>query len=56
MMHDQRKILIIGNFLSKIGGNRGVCEDLADKLSDHKWYVITTSNKRNRFLRMADMP
>jgi glycosyltransferase involved in cell wall biosynthesis len=50
-----RRILLVGNFLSTKGGNRGVCEELADHLAADGWSVITTSSRQNRVARLADM-
>lgn len=49
------KVLLAGNFLSASVGNRGVCEDLADRLGAAGWSVLTTSRKRARLPRLADM-
>jgi glycosyltransferase involved in cell wall biosynthesis len=51
----KRSVLIIGNFLSAAGGSRGVCEDLAERLANDGWKVVTASRKRPRLLRLADM-
>jgi glycosyltransferase involved in cell wall biosynthesis len=48
-------LLIIGNFLSAAGGSRGVCEELAEHLSASGWQVLTTSRKRPKLFRLADM-
>jgi glycosyltransferase involved in cell wall biosynthesis len=48
-------VLLAGNFLSASVGNRGVCEDLADRLRDAGWNVLTTSRRRGRVPRLADM-
>lgn len=48
-------VLIVGNFLSCHGSSRGVCEDLALRLSGRGWQVLSTSNKRSRALRLLDM-
>jgi glycosyltransferase involved in cell wall biosynthesis len=48
-------VLIIGNFLSASGGSRGVCEELDERLSAVGWRVLTTSRKRSKLLRLADM-
>ena len=50
-----RRVLIVGNFLSGSGGNRGVCEDLAEKLAVYGWGVSTTSYKVGRMERLAHM-
>lgn len=48
-------LLLIGNFLSGSGGSRGVCEELAVRLSDCGTRVITASDKPARLLRICDM-
>lgn len=48
-------ILLVGNFLSGAGFNRGVCEDLAERLRAAGWQVITTSHKPGRLARLVDM-
>jgi NAD(P)-dependent dehydrogenase (short-subunit alcohol dehydrogenase family) len=48
-------VLIAGNFLSEAGGNRGVCEDLAERLGALGWRVITTSRRTSRLARVADI-
>lgn len=47
-------ILLVGNFLSSTVGNRGVCEDLAIRLRDRGWQVLTTSDKPQRMPRLWD--
>jgi glycosyltransferase involved in cell wall biosynthesis len=51
----KRSVLIIGNFLSGAGGSRGVCEELAERLATDGWQVLTTSRKRPKLFRLADM-
>jgi glycosyltransferase involved in cell wall biosynthesis len=46
---------MVGNFLSSSVITRGVCEELAARLSAAGWRVLTTSNKQNRVKRLADM-
>jgi glycosyltransferase involved in cell wall biosynthesis len=46
---------MIGNFLSASGGNRGVCEELAERLAASGMPVITASARRLRAARIADM-
>jgi len=53
--NSNKKVLLVGNFLSKTINYRGMCEDLAVKLEDSGWQVITTSGQLNRFLRLIDM-
>ena len=48
-------ILLVGNFLSSSVGTRGVCEDLAVRLEALGWSVLTTSCRRSRLPRLADM-
>jgi glycosyltransferase involved in cell wall biosynthesis len=48
-------LLIIGNFLSGVGGSRCVCEELAHRLSGRGWKVWSASCRRNRLARLADM-
>jgi glycosyltransferase involved in cell wall biosynthesis len=48
-------VLLIGNFLSASVGNRGVCEELADRLRGAGWTVLTASSRRGRGARLADM-
>jgi glycosyltransferase involved in cell wall biosynthesis len=48
-------VLIIGNFLSGAGGSRGVCEELAQRLEERDWQLLTASAKRPKILRIADM-
>jgi glycosyltransferase involved in cell wall biosynthesis len=47
--------LIVGNFLSKHGRNRSVCEDLAERLRVAGWNILTTSHKTGRIARLIDM-
>ncbi len=49
------RVLLIGNFLSGSVGNRGVCEDLAERLRGVGWNVLTASSRRGRAARLADM-
>lgn len=48
-------ILLIGNFLSDVGRSRGVCEDLAERLSAAGWPVLTTSGEPRRLQRAMEM-
>jgi glycosyltransferase involved in cell wall biosynthesis len=50
-----QSVLLVGNFLSASVGNRGVCEELADRLAAGGWSVLTTSGKYGRVARLADM-
>jgi glycosyltransferase involved in cell wall biosynthesis len=51
----QPQVLLVGNFLSKAGGSRHVCEDLAERLTRAGWSVRTASYKRPKVARMLDM-
>ncbi len=48
-------VLLVGNFLSAAGGSRGVCEELALRLPQTGCSVMTTSSKRPKLRRLADM-
>ena len=48
-------LLMVGNFLSAAVGNRGVCEELAERLASEGWSVFTTSSRRSRIARLPDM-
>lgn len=48
-------ILIVGNFLSHAVQTRSVCEDLALHLRAEGFSVTTTSGRRSRLARLADM-
>ena len=50
-----RTVLLVGNFLSASVGTRGVCEELAMRLADSGWSVLTTSSKPARIARLADI-
>jgi glycosyltransferase involved in cell wall biosynthesis len=49
------RVLIVGNFLSKVVGNRGVCEELAPRLREAGFSVITTSARKRRVERLLGM-
>ena len=51
----KKNILLVGNFLSSVGFNRGVCEDLAIRLKLTGWSVLVTSSKPERLARLVDM-
>ena len=53
--HAERRLLMVSNFLSSTGTSRGACEELAEHLAGVGMNVITTSNKSNKFVRIADM-
>jgi len=46
---------MVGNFLSKHLKTRSVCEDLAVRLKERGWRVLTVSSQLNRVLRLADI-
>lgn len=46
---------MVGNFLSAVSGNKAVCEELAEKLQDEGWSVLTTSRRPGRLARLLDM-
>lgn len=48
-------VLVIGNFLSTSLGTRSVCEDLALRLRESGWLVLTASAHRRRWPRLLDM-
>jgi glycosyltransferase involved in cell wall biosynthesis len=48
-------VLLVGNFLHASTGTFGVCEGLAMQLADAGWQVITTSDRPQPLLRLADM-
>ena len=48
-------LLMVGNFLSAAVGNRGVCEELAERLAVQGWSVFTTSSRPARVARLSDM-
>ena len=50
-----KRVLIVGNFLSARIGTQGICETLAIKLHSIEWHVEITSTKAGRFARICDM-
>jgi len=48
-------LLMVGNFLSAVRNTHSVCEDLAARLAQGGWDVVTTSAKPGRASRLADM-
>ncbi|MEO8429893.1 MAG: glycosyltransferase family 4 protein [Acidobacteriota bacterium] len=50
-----KRLLIVGNFLSETKVTRGVCEELAARLTEKNWSVVTTSPRIRRFVRLVDM-
>ncbi len=51
----KKRILLIGYFLSKVGGNQTVSEELADSLKATGWEVITASGYSHRLRRSGHM-
>jgi len=49
-----KTIFIAGNFLSKSTGVRGAGEDLAVKLQEYGWSVITASSHPGRLKRLIE--
>lgn len=54
-MEAKGAVILVSNFLSASGGSRGVCEELAPRLSSAGWSVVTTSYKPGRLSRLLDM-
>ena len=54
-MPSPKRILLVGNFLSHLGGARAPIEDLAQQLRDSGFELTTVSTISNRFLRAANM-
>lgn len=52
---DKGRVLFVGNFFSRTGGQRSVCEDIADRMKAKNWTVTTTSTQTNRFLKPLEM-
>jgi glycosyltransferase involved in cell wall biosynthesis len=48
-------LLMVGNFLSASVGTRGVCEELAERLANDGWLIVTTSKREKRAARLVDM-
>jgi len=48
-------ILMIGNYLSQPKHNRNIWNDLAERLAEDGWGVLTTSHQENQVLRLLDM-
>lgn len=53
--YSETSVLVIGNFLSGHTGVRCVCEDLAERLSECGWNVLTASARATRLSRTVDM-
>ncbi len=51
----RRGVLFIGAFPSPESGHRGVCEDLALRLSSRGWDVLVASSLEGRIQRIADI-
>jgi glycosyltransferase involved in cell wall biosynthesis len=48
-------VLLVGYFLSSAPGTRGVCEDLAERLTARGWPVVTASSRETAVARTFDM-
>lgn len=48
-------VWLVGDFAASLGGNFSVAEDLARRLSARGFVVGTTSDRRQRLVRVADM-
>ena len=55
MQPKPKSILLIGNFLSERGGNRGISEELMTRLREIDWHVLYASDQPNKILRLLDM-
>lgn len=51
----QRRVLLLGNFLSAKRQHRHYCEDLAERLEAAGWQVTRASTRVARIARLADM-
>ena len=49
------RVLFVGNFLSRHGLNRQVCEDLSERLEARGWRISRASHHRNQAARLADI-
>ncbi len=49
------RLLLVGNFLSSQTGTRSICEDLAERLAEIGFSLLSTSSQRLRASRMIDM-
>jgi glycosyltransferase involved in cell wall biosynthesis len=49
------RVLLVGNYLSGANGSRTVGEEVALRLRQTGWSVVTTSSRPNRLVRLADM-
>jgi len=54
-MGAEASVLIVSNFFSSYVHNRGVCEELAERLAGRGWAVVKTSSRRGRIARLLDM-
>jgi len=51
----QRKIILIGSFLSGVLNHRSVCEDLANQLNGRGWSVASASRRADPIGRILDI-
>jgi glycosyltransferase involved in cell wall biosynthesis len=54
-MRDKPPLLLVANFLSSAGGRRSVMEDLAERLREAEYDLVTASPCRNGWVRGAHM-
>lgn len=54
-LKQKRTLLMVGNHLSQKQINQNVWQDLAQRLRDHGYGLITTSAKNHKLLRLLDM-
>lgn len=55
MSSETLSVLLIGNFLSGLGGRKAVCEELAERLGRAGWRVFYASSLASRAARLLDM-
>jgi len=48
-------VLMVGSLLSATVGNRALCEELSARLGERGWSILTTSTRKARLPRLADM-
>ena len=54
-MENDRKVLLIGNFLSASVGTRGISEELRTRLNERGWIIFYASTHMNKLARLSDM-
>lgn len=50
-----RRLLVLGNFLSPARTTRSVCAEVADRLRERGYHVVTASSVANPVLRLLDL-